>query len=164
MTTADTLSLIFGITGALLGLASLIVSFNSKRLADRQTALEEGNSEWELFKAITESRLNFESNSVKAVELNCSFALNPNLDKSKLPQLERICTSLVKSSLESYFNAYEEACSKYLDNKIDKARFEISYKKDIENLIKDHTAYFGADTRYHAIVRVHQKWTNPEKP
>lgn len=163
MTTADTLSLIFGISGAILGLSSLIVSINSKRLADRQTALEEGNSEWELFKAITDSRLNFETNSVKAVELDCTFSLNPHLDKSKLPQLQRICESLVKSSLENYFNAYEEACTKYLDNKIDKGRFEISYRKDIENLINNYTTYFGADTRYHAILRVHHKWTDPEK-
>jgi len=164
MTTADTLSLIFGLSGLFLGLSSLIVSINSKNLAARQTVLEEGKSEWELFKAITESRLNFESNSVKAVELKCNLSLNPNIDKAKLPELDHICSSLVKSSLENYFNAYEEACTKYLDNKIDKSRFEISYKKDIESLIKNHTTYFGADTRYHAIVRVHQKWTNPEKP
>ena len=38
---------------------------------------------------------------------------------------------------EQYRNAYEEACGKYIDNKIDKIRFEKLYKQEIYKLVND---------------------------
>jgi hypothetical protein len=66
-----------------------------------------------------------------------------NEDESKLlAHYQRV----LKSAMESNVNAYEEACTKYLDEKIDKDRFKKSYFKSIENLVKsdEYKDFLGA--------------------
>ncbi len=177
MTTADTIAILFGISSAILGISSIVVSIvginisrQSKKLTElqadiarRQKNLEEGNSEWELFKAISDARCNFESNSIRAIELKCNFRLSGKLNDAMVKDIDNAIEYLVRSSLENYLNSYEEACTKYLDDKIDKERFKISYQRDIDGLFKMHKPYFEADTRFHAIKHVHGEWTNPTK-
>lgn len=65
------------------------------------------------------------------------------------------------SAEEIYRNAYEDACAKYLDRKIDVERFEKMYKQEINNLVNDpqqREFYATNQTTYVSTVAVYKKW------
>ena len=69
-------------------------------------------------------------------------------------------------AIESMLNAYEESCTKYLDNKIDKIRFKKSYSTSITQLVEqeDLKKYFdGVQSRYKGILKVYKEWHDLEK-
>ena len=62
---------------------------------------------------------------------------------------------------EMYRNAYEDACAKYLDKKIDTERFEKMYKQEIYKLVNDSAQkefYATNQTAYASTVAVYKKW------
>lgn len=75
----------------------------------------------------------------------------------------------MKSALEEYLNTYENACSKYLDKKIDVTRFKKSYFSEIRNLFEppDNAFYKflhpEGTSRYKALWIVYKEWYNLEK-
>ena len=77
-------------------------------------------------------------------------------------------TTLVASTtaaLEDVLNAYDEACAKYIDNKVDKERFKKLYVTEIRNLVEDENTksyYVMPQSRFHATVKVYRKWNNLE--
>lgn len=77
-------------------------------------------------------------------------------------------TTLVASTtaaLEDVLNAYDEACAKYIDNKVDKERFKKLYVTEIRNLVEDENTksyYVMPQSRFQAIVIVYRKWNNLE--
>lgn len=65
------------------------------------------------------------------------------------------------SAEEMYRNAYEDACAKYLDRKIDVERFEKIYKQEIYKLVNDPQQkefYATNQTTYASTVAVYKKW------
>ncbi|MFT6963984.1 MAG: hypothetical protein ACJAWV_003723 [Flammeovirgaceae bacterium] len=76
-------------------------------------------------------------------------------------RLENYYQKLLKSAMESNLNAYEDACGKYIDDKLDKKRFRKSYLKSIENLVRDESYKDFLDpttTQYEAILKVFKEW------
>lgn len=71
----------------------------------------------------------------------------------------------IKVSIEQLLNTYEEACSKYIDSKIDKKRFKKTYIDEIKNIIEsnDFKEYFHFGSKYDAIKKVYNEWFNLEK-
>ena len=62
---------------------------------------------------------------------------------------------------EMYRNAYEDACAKYLDRKIDVERFEKMYKQEIYKLVNDPQQkefYATNQTTYASTVAVYKNW------
>lgn len=62
---------------------------------------------------------------------------------------------------EQYRNAYEEACGKYVDGKIDKVRFEKLYKQEIYKLVNDETQkqfYATNQSTYASTISVYKNW------
>lgn len=62
---------------------------------------------------------------------------------------------------EMYRNAYEDACAKYLDRKIDVERFEKMYKQEIYKLVNDPQQkdfYATNQTAYASTVAVYKHW------
>lgn len=62
---------------------------------------------------------------------------------------------------EQYRNAYEEACGKYIDNKIDKIRFEKLYKQEIYKLVNDKNQkqfYATNQSTYASTISVYKEW------
>jgi len=73
---------------------------------------------------------------------------------------------LLDLAIENNLNAYEEACAKYIDKKIDKIRFKKTYKSDIKKLVErsDLKQYFdGVTSEYKAILKLYDEWENLEK-
>ena len=65
------------------------------------------------------------------------------------------------SAEEMYRNAYEDACAKYLDRKIDVERFEKMYKQEIYKLVNDPQQkefYATNQTTYASTVAVYKNW------
>lgn len=70
---------------------------------------------------------------------------------------------IVKSSLENLINVYDEACSKYLDNKVDKKRFKKLYYTEIKNLVehKETKPYYDTITsKFQDTIKVYKEWNN----
>lgn len=75
-------------------------------------------------------------------------------------------TTILSASLEDWLNAYDEACAKYLDGKIDKERFKKMYSVEIRQIVEDANTksyYDGAATRYRATLKVYNEWNDLEK-
>lgn len=69
------------------------------------------------------------------------------------------------SCVENSWNAYEDACAKYLDEKIDKERFKKSYKNEIKQLIEDTKDAKYKDSltsKYRAVIKVYREWEDLE--
>ena len=76
-----------------------------------------------------------------------------------------LCKSMLDSALEGVLNAYDEACAKYLDGKVDKERFKKLYHDEIRQLVDDATTkekYMEPQTKFHATVKVYTEWNNLE--
>ena len=80
-----------------------------------------------------------------------------------------ICEAFEKQYSEArqnLINSYEEACTKYLDGKIDKVRFKKNYIIEIRNIVeaKELKGLFDShSSRYKAIIKVYDEWENLEK-
>lgn len=69
------------------------------------------------------------------------------------------------AAVQTLMNTYDDACSKYVDGKVDKVRFKKNYRFEIRNLLenKDLKEYFDPLTsRYKPILNVYAEWENME--
>jgi hypothetical protein len=158
----------------LIALFSLIVSFGAVLFAKSSSA--KANS-------IAQENLNLQAGMV---ELEMRQAIENA--KAKVNDIGIIMAPLVskeeadtidaegKITLESYrknfnaavqtlMNTYDDACSKYIDKKVDKNRFRKNYKYEIRNLLenKDLKEYFDPLTsRYKPILNVYTEWEGTE--
>lgn len=87
--------------------------------------------------------------------------VDPNNSKAK-----EFSHTLFRSGVQEILNSYEVACSKYIDNKIDKDRFKKTYIKEIRDLFDSKSPYLNElnkQNSYHAIKKVNEEWNNLEK-
>jgi hypothetical protein len=96
--------------------------------------------------------------------------LIPLMSKTELSDEEKRALELYGKqfnlSVENNLNAYEEAVSKYLDDKVDRKRFKKLYQIEIRQLVEKQELkkYFdGVSSRYKAILKVYNEWENHEK-
>ncbi|MDO7478931.1 hypothetical protein Q5X66_06265 [Acinetobacter baumannii] len=73
------------------------------------------------------------------------------------------------TSTENYLNACEDACGKYLDDKVDKVRFKKNYINELRNIC-DHKneQYYRVmhprdNSHYKAIWKVYKEWYDLEQ-
>ncbi|KPA51503.1 hypothetical protein VT25_15385 [Photobacterium leiognathi subsp. mandapamensis] len=69
------------------------------------------------------------------------------------------------AAVQTLMNTYDDACSKYIDGKVDKVRFKKNYRYEIRNLLenKELKEYFDPLTsRYKPILNVYTEWENME--
>ena len=62
---------------------------------------------------------------------------------------------------ETYRNAYEDACGKYLDGKVDKNRFKKLYNVEIRRLVEDEPYkryYENNQSAYTSTLTVYREW------
>lgn len=70
-----------------------------------------------------------------------------------------------KAALEDVLNAYDEACAKYIDKKVDTERFKKLYVTEIRNLVEDNNTksyYVMPQSKFQATVKVYREWNNLE--
>lgn len=101
--------------------------------------------------------------------MDCSADMDKLNAKNNRTEEEESELQMKKSrfnvAVENYLNAYEVACAKYIDNKIDKARFEKLYTSCVQKIVENpkFKKYFDAVTsRYKAILKVYKEWFDKE--
>lgn len=132
-----------------------------------------GLSTWSIFKAHNAHKI-----AQGQIELNIHQLLNQTKkDEMEISvliaekcsdgdkEMKDILMSALNSAIESNLNAYEEACAKYLDGKVDKERFKKNYNIEIRQLVenKNYANYFNPTTStYKAILKVYKQWNDLE--
>jgi len=84
--------------------------------------------------------------------------INVSVQLDEKPESE-VLRRAAKAALEDVLNAYEEACGKYLDTKVDKERFKKNYEREIRNLVEHEATrqhYIMPQSSFQATVRVYQ--------
>lgn len=96
--------------------------------------------------------------------------ININLEIIKLSidgneELTKIRDNLTQMSLQEILNAYEVACMKYLDEKIDTERFQKTYSQEVRQIFENpsYTPLLSKTNSFHALKKVNDKWHNPER-
>ena len=82
------------------------------------------------------------------------------------PEAKIMIKKALSTAYERNLNAYEEACAKYLDNKVDKERFKKNYHLDIRKLVENEhfkDKFNSTTSPYKAILKVYNEWNNLEK-
>jgi len=73
---------------------------------------------------------------------------------------------ILGSAEQSLVNAYDHACSKYIDGKVDKARFKKNYQIEIRQLVQNEDLKHRFDpitSSHRPILNVYEEWENPER-
>ena len=114
-----------------------------------QLEMQKGQVEMQIREMISAARGRYQD---KAVQLS-------------VQETSELFESIVNSALEDVLNAYDEACAKYLDGKVDKERFKKLYHDEIRQLVNN-TAniekYREPQTKFHATNKVYNEWNNLE--
>lgn len=77
-----------------------------------------------------------------------------------------VAKELLNAYIEQELNTYDVACAAYIDEKIDRVRFEKTYSTEIRNLFehnKNTKKVLDKPGRYNAIKKVYEEWSNLEK-
>jgi len=147
-----------------------IEASNSATEANQQAKIANdialGQAENDLRRDIANAKIRYEDICAEAEEITQGKLLQElTSDEKKLlsPKLKRM-----KSYLEEYLNTYENACTKYLDKKIDTTRFKKSYVSEIRNLFEPPTNAFKdflhpeGTSRFKGLWKVYKEWNDLE--
>ena len=67
---------------------------------------------------------------------------------------------------EDLLNAYDEACAKYIDRKVDKNRFYKMYMHEIRQLVEQEPykqIFNEKSCRFDSILKVYEKWNHKDR-
>lgn len=126
-----------------------------------------GQSETSLREAISNARERVEEATYKIEEL--LLGRDPDVLSQAEQSRLTILSKARNASIENYLNAYEDACGKYIDNKIDKDRFRKSYISEVANLCRHDVISYArfmhpkATSKFEAIWKVFDEWHRHEK-
>ena len=117
-----------------------------------------------------ELSINERITSTKEKAMDVSLMMAPLLSKSDKAaddkKLIETYETILGSAIENNLNAYEEACAKYLDRKVDTKRFRKAYYAEIRQLVENQELKKYLDpvtSKYKAILKVYNEWENLEK-
>ena len=151
---SNTLSIISTILSALAFLFSIYTFVKNKKLTQRTNELSEIQAKTGQGQLEIQLRELINAASHEITYYGVELEKNPT---------SNILIRSFESAEEQYRNAYEEACSKYLDGKIDKERFEKMYLIEIQNLVTniDQKRHYDAtQSHYRCTLAVYNQWFN----
>lgn len=76
---------------------------------------------------------------------------------------EELIQHILDSSTEDLLNAYDEACAKFNDKKVDTERFKKLYTTEIIEVYKENKAFIKDTENFKALEKVYNTLTNKEK-
>lgn len=145
---------LYEIVAVVISVISIIMSIISLIKAWKADKIAQGQIEISIHQLI---------NQTKKDVMDISVIVSEKLSANK-EEIEALKQAL-KTAQEQNLNAYEEACAKYLDGKVDKERFKKkkNYSVEIRQLVEKYSEKYGATTPYKATIKVYNKWNNLEK-
>ena len=149
-------TIVIGASAVLVSVCALTTSRRYNQLVEKQVNLQadynrlvQGQVEMQIRESISNARARYE---------DLVF-----VHKENLGDIE----SALSAAKEDFANAYEGACQKYLDGKVDKERFVKSYKdtNELFRIVTDSAfkeLYSDTQTNYPATVKVYRAWYQTE--
>lgn len=134
-----------------------ITAKENTKIANENTRIANGTIELQIRKMISESRRHLSSC------LHEYYVVNQN--SKSTDDLKTAANQLYEDAKQDFLNTYEEACSKYLDNKVDQDRFFKTYSREIKNIVEKEPykpVFDSFSSVYTAIKKVYEKWYNHE--
>jgi hypothetical protein len=142
-------------------IVSIFALWKSATASNDTLKLNQGMNELEIKNMVTSTKQRVQDITLQMLPLSSKTARsdeeNTMLEGYKLA---------LKAAMEDNVNAYEEACAKYLDGKVDKIRFRKTYNLELRRLITDphHNEFFDPiRSPYKAILKVYDEWENLER-
>ncbi|WP_293648878.1 hypothetical protein [Pantoea septica] len=138
--------------GVLIALGSAFVSVLTYRKTVKRDLNAQGDSELKLYEIIAKAEKD-------AVDFNLKFLA----DEIKAPT--EAVDSAQKAYIQYMLNSYDIGCQRYLDGKLDKERFQKTYKQRILQLYGNslYQEQLNPGTfKYAALDRVNNELNNPE--
>lgn len=151
----------YEIFSLVLSCIAVFISVLSYFMAKKANSTASANTELYINERITNTKEKVSEISM----LMSSLTTKRNRTNEEEEQL-KIFQLNFKAAVENNLNAYEEACAKYLDNKVDKKRFHKQYKTEIRQLVENEQfkEYFDrASSRYRTILKTYNEWENLEQ-
>lgn len=139
---------------------SILAIFYANKANNSANKVANGEIELSIFSIIKETETRVMDLTIEMSKFDIE-----NLNSQEEKQYN-ILTMAFNQAIESNLNAYEEACAKYLDGKVDVDRFSRMYHTPIRNLVEheDYEKYFKPITSsYKCILKVYKRWHNLEK-
>jgi len=146
-----------------ISIISLGIAFWALYKSDKANQISMGESERSTRDLISQARRNMEDRSLYFAELL------KDIEKKKKP-IFKAAEKALKSAVEDWLNAYENACGKYLDGKIDKKRFREDFETEIRNFVDDkkkkeiygQLLHSEEKSHYKSIWKVYREWKHEE--
>ena len=145
MSVYEIIAIVISVFGIVLSVISLIKSNKADKIS-------QGQIELNIHQLISGTK-----KDVLDLTLMITEKLSPNQNEMK-----DILNQALESALEQNFNAYEEACAKYLDKKVDKERFKKNYIVEIRRLVEQNPDKYNTTSPYKATLKVYEEWNNLE--
>ncbi|TKE91266.1 hypothetical protein FCV44_19485 [Vibrio kanaloae] len=136
----------------------------ANKISKENLDLQHGMVELEMRQAIENAKSKVNDISIIMAPLVAREESEQNLSVEDTKTLE-IYRKNFNAAVQTFMNTYDDACSKYIDGKVDKVRFKKNYRYEIRNLLenKELKEYFDPLTsRYKPILNVYTEWENME--
>ncbi len=153
MTCYEKTAIIVSVISALVSIGSIIFSHcaakKANSIAAEQKMISQGQIELEIHQMISQTKRDV---------LDIALKIQGN-------QMG-IVQQAFETAREMNLNAYDEACSKYLDGKVDKERFKKNYHVEIRQLVENPNnkdKFDAVTSKYKCILAVYDEWNNLEK-
>ncbi|MFA0671398.1 hypothetical protein AB4584_19465 [Vibrio splendidus] len=136
----------------------------ANKISKENLDLQHGMVELEMRQAIENAKSKVNDISIIMAPLVAREESEQDLSVEDTKTLE-IYRKNFNAAVQTLMNTYDDACSKYIDGKVDKVRFKKNYRYEIRNLLenKELKEYFDPLTsRYKPILNVYTEWENME--
>lgn len=172
MTKFETIYIITCIISVLLSVVAIIISIFTKKQTNElsQKSLDKADIQNLIALGTIELAINERISQTRQKISDITINMAPLVSKSTKTEDENktleIYVKILNAEIENNINAYEEACMKYLDGKVDTVRFKKTYFTEIQQIVEHekYKKYFNTvSSRYKAILKVYQEWFNLEK-
>lgn len=166
MNAADIIAIISAFISLLAMIVSVYSAYNARQASLESTLIAMGQAEGETRNLIFNTRSRYED-AAAALETFVDGRTKEELNERDKRRLEPLFKRM-NSCIEEYLNAYELACGKYIDKKIDRDRFKKLYIDDIRNLSRAQDPFKSllhpeGISKFQAFWKVYHEWHDHEK-
>jgi cbb3-type cytochrome oxidase subunit 3 len=137
----------------------------AQKTADQAFKNSQGDSEILIHTSLSDALRRQDEAFVKLIEMQLNYPREKPDDEEHFAV--KAYATLSESTVQGYLNAFDIACQRYLDGKLDKKRFKKTYGARIKELFSEEKGYkkFLLDissTKYHALHTVNNQFHNLE--